>query len=150
MQLKRFTDLGLRILLFLAMRREDGPVSITDLAEKLNWNKNLVVKVTHFMVQQQWLSSIRGRTGGLLLAKSTDQYHLGDLVRQMEGSEVLLDCAHPPCPFGRACSLIPALQDAQEAFFTELNRYTLEDVAKEQKRLSTSVITFRPCCQASA
>lgn len=55
MQLKRFTDLGLRILMYLAQNSDDvkasEPVSITELAEKLNWNKNLVVKVAHFMVQ---------------------------------------------------------------------------------------------------
>ena len=56
MQLKRATDILLRILIYLASRRQSEPVSIHDLSEALNWNKNLVVKVTHFAVQEGLLT----------------------------------------------------------------------------------------------
>lgn len=142
MQLKHFTDLGLRILMYLAMRTDTAPVSISDLAVRLNWNKNLVVKVTHFMVQEGWLAAVRGRTGGLLLAKEPQEYRIGTMVRRMEGEDKILDCDHPPCPFGRSCALIGALDEAYEAFFASLDQYTLADVIRQQQQTTEIPIRF--------
>lgn len=142
MQLKHFTDLGLRILMYLATRANTTPVSISELALRLNWNKNLVVKVTHYMVQEGWLTSIRGRSGGLLLAQAPENYRMGTLVRKMEGEDKILDCEHPPCPFGHNCSLLHALENAYEAFFISLDQYTLADIVRLQQRAALSPIYF--------
>ena len=47
MQLKRATDILLRIFVYLASHPDEDHVSIHDLSEALNWNKNLVIKVAH-------------------------------------------------------------------------------------------------------
>lgn len=146
MQLKRFTDLGLRILMFLAQARASdpghcAPVSVTELADKLQWNKNLVVKVTHFMVQEGWLVAARGRNGGLMLANDASHYKIGDTVQKLEGDERLLDCAEPPCPFRGDCGLIRVLHQAHMAFFASLNDYTLSDIVKNPS-LKEAVVRF--------
>ena len=52
MQLNRFTDLGIRVLMYLGSI--EGPsVTIARLAEDLQVSKNHLVKVVHFMAQQQ-------------------------------------------------------------------------------------------------
>ena len=42
MQLKRFTDLGLRVLVFLS-DKTDHPTALIDIADALQWNKNQLI-----------------------------------------------------------------------------------------------------------
>lgn len=127
MQLKRSTDVLLRILIYLAA--QDKHMSVSELAEKLNWNKNLVVKVTHTAVQQGWLIALRGRSGGLKLAKPPQDYRLGDIVRFMEDNEELINCDEPLCPLlDSGCRLRGVLWNAQESFYRNLNEYSLADL----------------------
>lgn len=129
MQLKRATDILLRILIYLASRRQTEPVSIHDLSEALNWNKNLVVKVTHFAVQQGLLTAVRGRLGGFALAKTPDSYRIGDIVRLMEGDEEFVNCESPCCPLlSGGCRLRGALFTARESFYRQLNEITLAQI----------------------
>lgn len=128
MQLKRFTDLGLRVLVFLS-DKTDHPTALIDIADALQWNKNQLIKVERFMVKAGWVTAVRGRTGGLLLAKAPSEYRLGDLVKTLEGVEHLVNCFKPVCPFAGACGVKAAIDEAQQAFFDDLNRRTLADVA---------------------
>ena len=84
MQLKRSTDILLRILMYLASHPQVDHISIHDLSEALNWNKNLVVKVAHIAVQQGLLKAVRGRTGGVALAKPASDYRIGDDIRDID------------------------------------------------------------------
>ena len=70
MQLKRATDILLRIFVYLASHPDEDHVSIHDLSEALNWNKNLVIKVAHLAVQQGYLKAVRGRTGGVSIGRA--------------------------------------------------------------------------------
>lgn len=150
MQLKRFTDLGLRILMYLAQNSDDvkasEPVSITELSEKLNWNKNLVVKVAHFMVQAGWLAAARGRTGGLMLSENPEDYKIGDIVRALEADEYLINCGEPLCPFIKNCALIGVLDEAHEAFFASLNRHTLASLIEASTHKDAVVQLYRKAC----
>lgn len=142
MQLKRSTDILLRILLHLASHPERDLISIQDLSTELNWNKNLVVKVSHLAVQQGLLTAARGRTGGLALAKPLSEYRIGDIVRLSEGDESLVNCGDPFCPLlAGGCRLRSLLDNAREKFYQELNAFTLADLASA-KNDSTSVVRF--------
>ena len=96
MHLKRFTDLGLRILMHLANEADpETPHSVPELSRFLCWNQNLVIKTANAMVKAGWLSAVRGRHGGLTLArareafyKELNQYTLADLRRSGPGNGV--------------------------------------------------------------
>lgn len=142
MQLKRSTDILLRILLHLASHPERDLISIQDLSTELNWNKNLVVKVSHLAVQQGLLTAVRGRTGGLALAKPLSEYRIGDIVRLCEGNEPLVNCGDPFCPLlAGGCRLSSLLDNARERFYQELNAFSLADLVSA-KNDSTSVVRF--------
>jgi Rrf2 family nitric oxide-sensitive transcriptional repressor len=49
MQLNRFTDLGLRVLMYLTHRDREQPVTISEIAERFEVSRNHLVKVVHFM-----------------------------------------------------------------------------------------------------
>lgn len=129
MQLKRATDILLRIFVYLASHPDEDHVSIHDLSEALNWNKNLVIKVAHLAVQQGYLKAVRGRTGGVSLAKPAREYRVGDIVRLTEVNEELVECDEPRCPFlNGGCRLRGVLANAREAFYRELNAVTLDQI----------------------
>ena len=108
MQLNRFTDLGIRVLMYLGSI--EGPsVTIARLAEDLQVSKNHLVKVVHFMAQQHWLLTTRGKSGGVALSKRPEDYAIGDVVRVLEQNSVngerLINCQQPPCVLLPACGL---------------------------------------------
>ena len=129
MQLKRATDILLRIFVYLASHPDEDHVSIHDLSEALNWNKNLVIKVAHLAVQQGYLKAVRGRTG-VSLAKPAREYRVSDIVRLTEVNEELVECDEPRCPLlNGGCRLRGVLFNAREAFYKELDGVTLDQIA---------------------
>jgi len=138
MQITRFTDLGLRVLMYLSMGARDaaGRATITELAERLAVSRNHLVKVVHRLAQLGLVATTRGKGGGMALARPADQYHLGDVVRVLEDNPSLIDCGAPPCVLARNCQLKSALDDALQAFFERLNQYTLADAVRAPTGLS--------------
>ncbi|MBM2884702.1 Rrf2 family transcriptional regulator [Chromobacterium phragmitis] len=128
MQLTRFTDLGLRVLMYLTGLESGQLATIPEIAERFEVSRNHLVKVVHFMAQQGWLATSRGKGGGLALARPPEHFRLGDVVRALEGSPQLIDCAEPPCALRQGCLLKGALDGALAAFFQTLDGYTLRDI----------------------
>ena len=73
MHLTRFTDLSLRVLMYLTYRNRTSLVTVNELAQKFQWSRNHIVKVAHFLHLQGWIASFRGRSGGLKLAKDPSE-----------------------------------------------------------------------------
>ncbi|UGA38296.1 Rrf2 family transcriptional regulator [Chromobacterium haemolyticum] len=117
MQLTRFTDLGLRVLMYLTWQEEGQLATIPEIAACFEVSRNHLVKVVHFMAQQGWLQTSRGKGGGLALARAPEQYRVGEVVRELEGLSQLIDCADPPCALRQGCRLKGALDEALAAFF---------------------------------
>ena len=91
MQLTHFTDLGLRVLMYLTDEPRATPVTIGEIAERYAVTRNHLVKVVHFMSQQGWLVTTRGKGGGLALARAANLYPLGQGIRQLEGITELIE-----------------------------------------------------------
>ena len=88
-------------------------------------------------MQEGLLKAARGRSGGLALAKPAKEYNLGQIVRLSEGAEELVSCSEPPCPLlACGCRLRSALRRAEEAFFKDLESYTLADLIGRADGLS--------------
>ena len=132
MQLTRFTDFGLRVLMYLTQCRDrSAAVTIPEIADRFSVSRNHLVKVVHFMAQQGWVSTSRGKGGGLRLAQAVDRYRLGDLIRQLEQQGPLIDCREPPCALDGACRLSGVLAQTLQAFYEALNGYTLADLVRD-------------------
>lgn len=127
MQLTRFTDLGLRVLMFLSVAQPGETRTIGEITDKFDVALNHMTKVVQFMGQCGWLETIRGKGGGIRLARSPETYRLGDIVHTLERTNDLIDCGMPPCVLQGNCTLKSLLNKATNAFYAELNRYTLAD-----------------------
>lgn len=131
MQLTRFSDLALRLLLYLASRpqAESTVVTARATAEIFNVPYTHLVKVVHRLSVLGLIVTTKGKGGGLRLSKPPDQIRLGEVVRQTEPSTPVINCIEPPCPLHSDCYLKSALDRAYQQFFLELDRYTLQEVA---------------------
>jgi len=127
MQLTHFTDLGLRVLMYLSHQGRETPVTISEIAERFAVSRNHLVKVVHFMAQHGWLLTTRGKGGGLALAREAGSYRLGAVIRVLEDITEVIDCAEPPCALRGRCQLKSMMDQALDAFFEVLDRYTLAD-----------------------
>lgn len=126
MQLNKFTDFGLRLLIYL-LQPSEQVITIAHAARVLNVSENHLVKVAHFMVKQGWIISTRGKGGGIRLAPSTLTLAIGDIVRSLEHDEHLLNCHEPACVLRFSCGLKSVVDHALEQFYQSLNQYQLQD-----------------------
>lgn len=127
MQLNKFSDYALRVLLYVARERE-LPYTISEIAGKLSVSENHLIKVVHFMAKQHWILTTRGKGGGIRLNPQTLSLNLGDILRILEGDSEIVNCHTPPCVLRSHCGLKGILDQAVEQFYFSLNQYTVQDV----------------------
>jgi Rrf2 family nitric oxide-sensitive transcriptional repressor len=127
MQLTHFTDLGLRVLMYLSHQDREAPVTISEIAERFAVSRHHLVKVVHFMARHGWLLTTRGKGGGLALAREASSYRLGAVIRALEDVTEVIDCVDPPCVLRGRCQLKSMVDQALGAFFDVLDRFTLAD-----------------------
>jgi Rrf2 family transcriptional regulator, nitric oxide-sensitive transcriptional repressor len=128
MHLTLFTDYSLRTLLYLGLHGEQL-ASIAGIAESFDIKQNHLTKVVHRLGQLGMVETVRGRHGGVRLARPPAEIALGDLVRRTEENLAVVECfVAGPCRLVGACKLECVLRDALGAFLAVLDRYTLADL----------------------
>ena len=143
MQLNKFTDYALRILLYIAQPR-DMPYTIAEIAEDLHVPKNHLVKIVHFMGQHNWIITTRGKGGGIRLNPQPLNSQLGEIVRILQGDHQIVECNTPPCVLRSKCGLKGILDRALEQFYISLNQYTLNDVLNTSPQAKYSTLSAIP------
>lgn len=138
MKLTAFTDYSLRVLIYLAT--EPGRrATIAQIAAAYDVSENHLVKVVHFLGKQGWVTSVRGKGGGLELGAPPEAIGLGEVVRQTEGQAVVAECfqaAGGDCCITPDCHLKHVLAEAVAAFYGVLDRYTLADLVANRQQLA--------------
>jgi Rrf2 family nitric oxide-sensitive transcriptional repressor len=137
MRLTRFTDYSLRVLMYLAARRDEH-ATIAQIAAAFAISESHLTKVVHFLGKKGLLNNTRGRGGGIELGCPADSINLGALVRAAESDAALVECFDPRtnrCVITPACRLRSVLSEALEALYATLDRYTLEDITQNKRRL---------------
>jgi Rrf2 family nitric oxide-sensitive transcriptional repressor len=137
MRLTRFTDYALRTLMFLGLRGEEG-ARIREIAEHYGISENHLMKVVQELGKCGFVQTVRGRGGGLRLARPPAAIGLGAVVRAVEDDLALVECLGPEgshCAIVGACRLTGILAEALDAFLAVLDRYTLADLLGPSARL---------------
>jgi Rrf2 family nitric oxide-sensitive transcriptional repressor len=131
LRLKSYTDYALRVLMHLAAR-PDRLASIGEIARTYRISHNHLMKVVHDLRKEGFLDAVRGRTGGIRLARPASEISVGQVVRHTEGGFDLVDCES--CVIARACSLTAALHEARRAFMAVLDGYSLASLVADRQR----------------
>ncbi len=147
MRLTRYTDYAMRVLLYLAAR-PDRLCSISEIANAYGISQNHLMKVVSDLVGAGYLDSVRGRSGGVRLARPPSDINIGAVVRHTEDGFDLVDCGS--CVIAPACGLTGALAQALTAFMKVLDGYTLENLTSRRLDMAGLFDGVRPDALKSA
>jgi Rrf2 family nitric oxide-sensitive transcriptional repressor len=135
MRLTDYTDYALRVMLYLALRR-DGLSTIQDISDAYGISKNHLMKVVQRLGELGWIDTVRGRHGGLRLNERSLSLTIGQVVRATETDFALVVCFEREGSEGRRCVIEPrcrlkhVLAAARDAFLAELDRHTLGELVE--------------------
>lgn len=129
MQLSKFTDYALRVLL-LAASTPDRNVTIRETADIYGISHAHLKKVVLKLSREGYLESMRGHGGGFRLSMPPEQINLGALIRATETDFALVECYNPDsnCCIQTTCILPGILNEALAAFLSVMDRYSLKDI----------------------
>ena len=144
MRLTAFTDVGLRILIRLAVVDDGQRISTRDIAREMHVSYTHATKACAHLAAQGWIDAGRGRGGGVCLTAAGRGALLGDVLRSLEGDdEELVDCDGLDCPLRSSCRLRAALVTAGDAFYASLNTSTVAELASPPTRAVILELTTR-------
>jgi len=129
MRLTNFSDYALRVLMFAAARG-DRLITIEETATLHGISRAHLMKIVNQLTRTGFLKAVRGRSGGLTLAKPPEEINLGDVLRATEPDFTLVECfsADSRCMLTPRCRLRGVLHEAFSAFSLTVERYTLADL----------------------
>lgn len=136
MQLTLHTDYALRVLIFLAQKK-DGLSTISEIAEFYHISRNHLVKVVHHLSTENFIQTTRGKHGGMQLARAPEMISVGDVVRRMEPNFDLVECfssSNQACTVVAVCALKEVLYRAGNEFLAVLDKYTVADAIMQNNK----------------
>ena len=145
MRLTSYTDYALRLLMYLALK-DDGLATIAEIAKAYGISKTHLMKIAYELGVAGYVETVRGRRGGLRLAKPADEIGLGDIVRLTEPDMALVPCFKPgdaSCVIVKCCALKGVLSKAQSAFIDVIDGYTLSDLVRSRRRMQ-GLLSLQP------
>jgi Rrf2 family transcriptional regulator, nitric oxide-sensitive transcriptional repressor len=138
LRLTNFTDYALRVLMYVGAKGEQNS-TIDEIAEYYGISRNHLMKVVFRLGKLGYLSTSRGKGGGLRLGMDPAKLNIGKLVRQTEEDLSVVSCLPDgggDCRIRSACVLRGALAEALDAFLGTLDQYTLADLLEPKRRLA--------------
>ena len=145
MRLTQWTDYALRVLMYCATHAErEAAPTIAEIAEVHNISRSHLMKIVMELSAKGWLSTTRGRGGGLRLVQAPSQIVVGEVVRQMEEDFTMVECFSTEgrsCTIDGRCRLKGVLADALQAWMRVLDGVTLAELVAPATGISTVPLT---------
>lgn len=135
MQLKKYTDYGLRVLIYLAAMQETRLVTIDELSRTFNAPRNHLNKVIHQLGKEGFIKTRRGKNGGFQMALRAEDIRLDRLIRTLEGDEFWIDCHNPECNIFPVCELKRLINEGKEVFYRHLSEYTVASLVRQPDKI---------------
>jgi Rrf2 family nitric oxide-sensitive transcriptional repressor len=138
MHLTYQTDYAMRVLIYLAVNR-GRPMRVADVAESYGISRNHLLKVALRLGSLGYLTAVRGRSGGIALAREPADINLGAVVRGMEDDFGLVECMQKEggaCAISPSCRLRHTVRKALEAFLSVFDSYSLADITENRGALA--------------
>jgi Rrf2 family nitric oxide-sensitive transcriptional repressor len=146
MQLTQFSDYAMRTLMYCALRRQ-RLCRVRDIAEAYGVSEHHLMKVVQVLGHLGLVETVRGRGGGIRLARDPREIVVGEVIRATEGKLHLVECFEPStsaCPLTADCRFQQSLGRALEAFFLVLDGYTLADLVVSRDPMEHMLQLDRP------
>lgn len=122
---------ALRMLLDLAMHRDDGYIALKDIAERQKISKKYLEQIVPLLSRSGLLKANRGYQGGYMLAKEPELYTVAEILRLTEGSLAPVACLDGEvndCPCAAECITLPVWQGLSDVIQKYLESVTLKTI----------------------
>ena len=129
MRLTRYTDYSLRVLIHLALN-DDRLCSIGEISRTYEVSHNHLMKVVNALAHDGFIETVRGRAGGMRLARPAQEISVGEVVRRTEEGFQLADCSG--CTLSPACGLTGVLAKGMQAMMAVFDSYTIADLLTDR------------------
>ena len=120
---------ALRMLLDLAMHRDDGFIALKDIAERQNISKKYLEQIVPLLNRSGLLRTNRGFQGGYMLSKPASECTVGEILRLTEGSLAPITCLEQEvneCPRQSSCITLPMWEGLYKQITDYLDNITLQ------------------------
>jgi Rrf2 family nitric oxide-sensitive transcriptional repressor len=143
MQLTRYTDYGLRTLIYLALLPSGRRASIDEISSTYDISRNNVNKIVHQLGKAGIIETKRGKGGGVYLKRVPQDLNIGDLVGLLENTLQIVECQTPRCRILPVCKLKGILEQATRAFVDSLKAYTLADLLEDESQALIQILDIQ-------
>ena len=155
MRLTKQTNYAIRMMMYCAVSRDRQLSRVQDVAKAYGVSDLFLFKILQPLVEAGLMESVRGRKGGVRLAKPARDITLYDVVRVTEENFAMAECFEAgeiECPLVDSCSLNGALYKALNAFFEVLQGFTIEDLvlSRPHMRSLLGMIEAEPMAAGTA
>lgn len=137
MRLTKQSNYAVRILMYCAAN-SDELSKVAIIAKVYDVSEYFLFKILQPLVDKGYVETVRGRSGGIRIAKPADTITLGEVIRAAEDKFVMAECFEDDtttCPLLSSCAFNAALSEALGAFFNVLDSYTIEDLVSNKSRV---------------
>ena len=140
MRLSKTTNYAIRILLDCAVA-EPNLVKVAEISDRREITLQNTFKIVHLLSRAGFIKAMRGRHGGVRLARPAADIRIGDVVRAMEllNLEIEKEEGAQSVAQGQLAALDQLFDNALDAFISVLDEHTLEQMIKVQRKDGVSV-----------
>jgi len=136
-------EYGIRAILDIALRGEQGPVQVKEIARRQCIPERFLEQVMASLKKSGLVKSIRGARGGYLLTKAPEQISLADIIQALEGPLSLMKCTSDEtpqhCDQFSLCVIRDIWKDVQSSILEALDSITVADICKRMRQKEGSL-----------
>jgi len=126
---------ALRVMIDLAQQKEGKPVPLKDIADRQGISKKYLEIIMKDLVDGKLVKGASGKGGGYVLRRAPEEYSVGEIIEQMEGSLAPVACLQKeaePCPRYAGCATLPLWQELDQLVHDFLYRKKLTDLVSSE------------------
>ena len=141
MRLTFHSDYALRVLIYLAVH-PDRRATAEQIASAYGISRNHIAKVVQRLAHFGFVQTLRGRSGGMKLARPAEEISVGAVLRVTEENFDLVECFRPDndCCITPVCRLKSALKAATGAYLQVLDEWTLDELVVKRRGLARRLV----------
>jgi Rrf2 family protein len=137
------TKYAINALVYLAKRREDGPVLISEISDSEHIPQKFLEAILLELKKSGILASKKGKGGGYYLLKSPIEVNLAEIMRLIDGPIALLPCVThkfyqrcDECKDEETCGIRDIFLEVRNKTVELLKDATLQSIIDRESKLS--------------
>lgn len=137
MRLTKQSSYAIRALMYCALNAPNLS-QVSAISRSFGISEAFLFKLIKPLVKNNILATVRGRNGGIRLARPANEITVFESIRLTEDNFALAPCFEDgpsDCPLKDACRFHDVLDAALQAFYDELNAHTIADLVSNEGEL---------------